>query len=339
MNNKHINLLFDYSELNNLFKKSFNIDTFFQKIVDLIARHMQGNICSIFLYDDIKDELFSKASTDKNFNKSKIISFKLDNNYIGLSLENFQPVINNMEDNHIDSKLLKNFGNYKSFIAIPIFRGKIKFGVIVIQSKTVNIFDKEDVLALQIISSQLAFLIESAKIFLTLPDKKRGKRKTQEKKIQIDKNKHIRGESASNGVVYSEGIVYENVYNIENIGDLTKNIHFTLEDFNAALINTELQLEKIQKEVENKLSDTSSLIFTAHLLILKDKFFLNEIYKRIKKGENIPKALLKIFYKYKNIFLRMSDPLIKEKIQDIEDLIIRLLTNLIKLKLKNTGID
>jgi phosphotransferase system, enzyme I, PtsP len=85
----------------------------------------------------------------------------------------------------------------------------------------------------------------------------------------------------------------------------------------------------MQKQVESKLSDVASLIFTAHLLILKDKAFVGEMFKRIEAGENPPAAVLAVAQQYLDIFSNSDNPLLNEKTQDVQDLVIRLMNNLL----------
>ncbi|MDO8301724.1 MAG: phosphoenolpyruvate--protein phosphotransferase, partial [Sedimentisphaerales bacterium] len=73
-----------------------------------------------------------------------------------------------------------------------------------------------------------------------------------------------------------------------------------------------------------------SLIFTAHLLILKDKAFVGEMYKLIEAGKNPPEAVLAIARQYIDIFSNSDNPLLREKTQDVQDLVIRIMNNLLE---------
>ena len=84
----------------------------------------------------------------------------------------------------------------------------------------------------------------------------------------------------------------------------------------------------MQKAVEDKLSDAASMIFTSHLLILKDKSFITAITASVKKGKNAPEAVIAAGQKYITLFSASSDPYIREKVHDIEDLVTRLIRNL-----------
>lgn len=80
--------------------------------------------------------------------------------------------------------------------------------------------------------------------------------------------------------------------------------------------------------MEERLSDAASLIFTAHLLILKDRAFLGAIEERMAKEENAAKALIMVAENYIKTFSRSSNLYIREKALDMEDPTVRIMGNL-----------
>ena len=78
-----------------------------------------------------------------------------------------------------------------------------------------------------------------------------------------------------------------------------------------------------------KLTDAASLIFAAHLVILKDKYFIGGIVKLIESGINPPDAVMQVAREYIENFAASDNNYMQEKIQDIEDLVVRLMNNLL----------
>jgi phosphotransferase system enzyme I (PtsP) len=62
--------------------------------------------------------------------------------------------------------------------------------------------------------------------------------------------------------------------------------------------------------------------------MLKDNGFIGGMRALIAGGENPPSAVLRIFTKYRDIFLKSPSQIIREKAQDIEDLTERIIANL-----------
>ena len=76
------------------------------------------------------------------------------------------------------------------------------------------------------------------------------------------------------------------------------------------------------------MSDVASLIFSAHLLILKDPEFSGSMEKLITKGWSPERAITNVVNDYIHLFSESRNPRLKEKVQDVKDLGHRLLRNL-----------
>ena len=91
---------------------------------------------------------------------------------------------------------------------------------------------------------------------------------------------------------------------------------------------TEKQLEELQSQMEERMSDVASLIFSAHLLILKDSDFSGTMISKIKSGILPQVAIAEVVNKYVHLFSKSDNPRLREKVQDVKDLGWRLLHNL-----------
>ncbi len=80
---------------------------------------------------------------------------------------------------------------------------------------------------------------------------------------------------------------------------------------------TEKQLEALQEQIEEKLSDVASLIFTAQILMLKDQSFLDAIVKAIGEGRNPPDAVRKVASQYATMFDALPNQYLRDKKHDV----------------------
>ena len=99
-------------------------------------------------------------------------------------------------------------------------------------------------------------------------------------------------------------------------------------DLHRALEETERQLGDLQVKLEATLLDMTALIFTAQILMLKDKGFTDSIFSLIKRGVNPPQAIVEVVRDYVSKFSRIEDAYLREKIYDVKDVGRRLLENL-----------
>ncbi len=110
-------------------------------------------------------------------------------------------------------------------------------------------------------------------------------------------------------------------------------------DFDRALAVTERQLMELQRRLEDKIHDAASMIFGAHVLMLKDEAFSGEIRLKIRDGKNPWVAILDEVRRYADLFAHSPNPSLREKVLDVEDLGHRLLHNLSSSASESIGPD
>jgi len=321
-------LICDIGELSDLFADTTSLETFLQKIVEMISDHMSSEVCSIYLYYEDADELVLKATKGLHPKSIGSVRMKLAEGLTGLSLKELRPICERNASKNPNFKYFPGIGEeeFESFLAVPIMRGAARIGVMVIQNSKKDYFQEEDIKVLRAITSQLATTIETAKLLMTMkerPPVSRDPSGTPELKC-------IRARVGSPGFAFGESVVLINdPVRIFSSGQQFSS--FTLNDFYKAVRVTEKQLEDSQKQIEERLSDVASLIFTAQILMLKDKSFIEGIVELIKREINPPVAILSVVKDYVNQFKEMTNPYLREKSQDVQDIGYRLLRNLMGL--------
>lgn len=99
--------------------------------------------------------------------------------------------------------------------------------------------------------------------------------------------------------------------------------------FEEALIETRRQLNEIQQRVGKALGGESAGIFEAHLHVVDDPSFVDEIYREVReKHKNIEKILVEVSERYAQTLLAMEDDYLRERAADIRDVTRRILRNL-----------
>lgn len=97
----------------------------------------------------------------------------------------------------------------------------------------------------------------------------------------------------------------------------------------AALIETRRQLHDIQQRVGAAMGGESAGIFEAHLHVVDDPSFVDEVYRDVReKRKNIEKVLFEVSERYAQTLLQMEDDYLRERATDIRDVTRRILRNL-----------
>jgi phosphotransferase system enzyme I (PtsP) len=328
----HIQLLCDIDELNHLFRDSVSIKALLERTVQMIAKHTHAEVCSIYLYEDQSRELSLWATVGLAQESVGKVKLKLGEGLVGKALEKGEPVCEKHAQQNPDFRYFPGIGEekYDSFLAVPIKRGVNKIGVLVVQRPEGKNFNNKDVKSLQAVTSQLANIIENAQFLMSMhePQEEGEEAGTPEEKQQPSIPNFIKAKSAAPGFAKGPSLVIDKDKTFKNLSKRKFEKQYSLEDFKEAVRLTTEQLQKLQRQVEEKLSDAASLIFAAHLMILKDENFTEKIYSLIEEGKNPPQALLQVAGEFMNSFSESPSPYMQEKSKDIEDLALRIIDNL-----------
>ena len=321
----NIDMICSVGELAELFRQGQGLKGFLSQVVQTLSRHMQTDACSIYLLDEQGEILVLQATVGLNPEMVGKLTLTAEEGLTGLTLKERRSIRVAQGSDSPRFKPVPGSGeeHYASFLAVPIIRGNRRVGVLVLQDKKISRFSKADALALKGIASQLAATLENVQLLMGLSNQER-------------KDDRIRGvKSLIRGTQVVEGVAIGQAYPMEIPG--TKNnlvaayegeYKGSLEDFHIAIDQTETQLEELQNRLEEELADVASLIFSAHLLMLRDNGFSGAMENRIINGERPCDAIEAVANNYIALFSGSDNPRLREKVQDIRDLGHRILKNL-----------
>lgn len=326
----NVDLICSVAELSTLFEKSSSLGDFLQSVVKLVADHMNTDVCSIYMLDSEQSELEMVANVGLNPASVGSVRLHVGEGLTGLAMRELRPICVGRASQHPYFKHIPGIQEeeFEAFLAVPIFRGLERIGVLVLQNRIRDHFTAVDVKALRAIAAQLAHTIESANLLLSMHRKE--ELTPEPKKRGLAGVSFLRGKASTGGIAFGKAAVMDEG-GIDEFLDssLDDKCTCTPADFQRALKTTEEQLEKLQAEMEEQLGDVAALIFSAHLLILKDAEFSGEIARHIENGSTPREAVLLVVNQFINLFAKSANPRMREKIHDIEDLGHRLLHNLL----------
>jgi phosphotransferase system enzyme I (PtsP) len=327
----HLNLLCDIGDLATLLTGSTNIENFLQRTADMVSRHLEAEVCSIYLFDDQSRELVLKATIGLNPEAVNQIRMKPGEGLVGSTLIKQQPICEGTASRNPRFKYFEESGEerFESFLSVPISRGVENIGVLVVQHEMRDYFDEVDVMALRAAASQLASAIENARLLMSMNSPKPKAADT----AVLEQLKFVRGESACSGYARAPSTVFGKSHGWLLSEASDSESAYTLKHFYRAIELTVEQLQELQSRVAERLPESASLIFTAHFMILKDERFIQEILQHIEKGVSPPEAVRIVARHYITLFSTSPYMYLREKVNDMEDLAGRILANF---QLRNT---
>jgi phosphotransferase system enzyme I (PtsP) len=324
MTRDHSKLICDIGELTALFTGTASLDGLLQNIVEMIALHMDADVCSIYLFYEESQELVLRATVGLAASSIGNVRLKSGEGLTGSAFQELRPILEGDGARNPKFRHFAGIGEerFASFVAIPILRGQTRVGAMTLQSEKMNYFTAEDVNVFRAITSQLATTIEMAKLLFSI--ERANVPPAPVKAIEL---KLVKGRVGAEGFAYGEAVVtvrpsWDDLPEPQDLPPMT------LQDLQKAVNATEAELQELQEQVEEKLFDVAALIFTAQTLMLKDRSFLGAMEEKVKQGTHPVYAVGRVVREYAGRFARMSNDYIREKQYDVMDVGLRLLEKL-----------
>ncbi|MDD5746187.1 MAG: phosphoenolpyruvate--protein phosphotransferase [Candidatus Omnitrophica bacterium] len=151
------------------------------------------------------------------------------------------------------------------------------------------------------------------------------------------KNQKLHDKNIFEGIAASPGIAIGRVllwdseeYTISKQTVPENKIPLEITRFEEALIKTRTEILEIQRKISVEMGREHAEIFNAHLLVLEDRMLIEEVINKIKKERvNVEHAFVVVLRKYLNIFSKMDDEYLRERLVDIQDVGKRIIRNLL----------
>jgi phosphotransferase system enzyme I (PtsI) len=148
--------------------------------------------------------------------------------------------------------------------------------------------------------------------------------------------KHAKGEIALKGIGVSPGIA---VRQAQLLAPQTQKavqrsispeeVPLEIARFEEALIATHDQIKLIQKQVGQILGDEHASIFDAHILVVDDRTFIEDVIRTIKNDlVNVEPVLQSVANRYADMLSKVADSYLSERAADIRDVTKRIMANL-----------
>ena len=324
MTRDHSKLICDIGELTALFTGTASLDGLLQNIVEMVALHMDADVCSIYLYYEESKELVLRATVGLAASSVGNVRLRSGEGLTGYAFQELRPILEGDAARNPHFRYFADIGEerFASFVAIPILRGQTRVGAMTLQSEKKNYFTAEDVNVFRAVTAQLATTIEMAKLLISIQ-----RPYVAPAPVKTSELKFVKGRVGAEGFAYGEAALTVRP-SWDDPPETRVLPAMTLQDLQNAVHATEMQLQELQGQVEEKLFDVAALIFTAQTLMLKDRSFIGAMEEEVKQGTHPVHAVRRVVREYAGRFARMSNDYIREKQYDVMDVGLRLMGNL-----------
>ncbi len=172
-----------------------NLRDTLDRVVGAIARSMEVEVCSLYLFDPQHERLVLRATIGLDRDSVGRVSMRVSEGLVGLAIESQSPVVVEDSMSHPRYKYFPETGEerYHTFLGVPVHEGRQKpIGVLVVQTLRRRKFSKEEIRLLRTAATQVAQILTH---FQTARDAR-----DQGKRARRISPPHDRGEPPAQGL-------------------------------------------------------------------------------------------------------------------------------------------
>jgi phosphotransferase system enzyme I (PtsP) len=332
-------------DISALILQSHDLDETLRNIVSLVARRMKADVCSIYLLDNDQQTLRLRATKGLSRRAVGKVTMQIGEGLTGMAAQERHPIAIKEPETHPRYRYFKETGEEKfhSFLGIPLFDRNSPLGVIVLQTRELREFRKEEISALSTIAFQISSIVVNARLLDSIRSKEEEARQvaaqlavarqslaTHEPPPNASGVSTLTGTVAYPGVATGPAVILQERLGFADIlHEARVDVDSELQRLEDALEKTRIQTLFLKKQVAERLSESDAAIFHTHLMILEDRSFIEKLRSEIRHGHGAPYALEKTVAGYIEAFNRMEDIYLRERAADMEDIGRRILANLV----------
>ena len=285
------------------------------KIVGLIAENMHADVCSFYvLRDDNALELFA----NKGFKPEAVhtTTLRLGEGLVGLIAKQAEPLSLDNATAHPAFAYRPETGEeaFQAFLGVPVLRAGQTLGVLVVQNRDSHAYGEDEIEAMLTTATLLAEMMSTADFDALI---KPGQ------DIDLRRPRQFIGNSFSDGVALGHVVLHDPRVVVTN---------FVAEDTEVELQRLSEALDRMRVSIDQMLSHGDMQSFSDHREILEsyrmfanDRGWVDRLKEAIDNGLTAEAAVERVQNDTRARMMRSTDPYIKDRLHDLDDLANRLL--------------
>ncbi|HTH16561.1 MAG TPA: phosphoenolpyruvate--protein phosphotransferase, partial [Magnetospirillum sp.] len=288
------------------------------KVVTLIAADMVAEVCSCYVMRAGEVlELFATEGLKKSaVHKTRL---RVGEGLVGDIAAHARPLALADAQSHPMFAYRPETGEeiFHSLMGVPIIRGGRVIGVLVVQNRTMRHYTDEEIETLETVAMVLAELVASGELV------------NREELVPVDGNAllplRIEGIKLNAGVGVGVAMLHQPRITIRRL--VAEDPEAELERLRSALASIKNALDELFSRPEMRDGEHRDVLET-YRMFTEDKGWLGKIGEAIRSGLTAEAAVQKVHDDMRARMSQISDPYLRERLHDFEDLANRLLQHL-----------
>jgi phosphotransferase system, enzyme I, PtsP len=288
------------------------------KIVVLIAANMVAEVCSVYvLRVDGTLELYATEGLKREAVHLTVL--RQDEGLVGLVASEARSINLNDAQHHPAFSFRPETGEeiYHSFLGVPILRAGNTLGVLVVQNRAHRTYSDEEEEALQTTAMVLAEMIASGQLSaLARPGAEPAARRT----LQLS------GLAISDGIGLGHVVLHEPRVVVTNY--IADDVQKEVKRLDAAVETLRADLDLLLERREVADGGEHREVLEAYRMFAHDRGWLHKMREAVMTGLTAEAAVERIQSDTRARMLRQSDPYLRDRLHDLDELANRLMRQL-----------
>lgn len=288
------------------------------RIVRDIASNMVAEVCSLYvLRADSVLELY--ATEGLNPNAVHLAQLRLGQGLVGTIAASARPLNLSNAQEHPAFAYLPETGEeiYNSFLGVPVLRAGRTLGVLVVQNKTMRHYRDDEVEALETTAMVIAEMIATGDLArLTRP----GLELDLRRPVSFTGLSFNEGVGLGHVVLHEPRIVVTNLFNEDSEEEIRR--------LQSSLGSLRLSIDDMLERREVAFEGEHREVLEAYRMFANDSGWVRRLEEAIRNGLTAEAAVEKVQSDMRARMLHMTDPYLRERMSDFDDLANRLLRQL-----------
>ncbi|MGE0211111.1 MAG: phosphoenolpyruvate--protein phosphotransferase [Parvibaculaceae bacterium] len=286
------------------------------KTVSLIAANMVAEVCSIYVMQagHVLELYATEGLKREAVHQSRL---KTGEGLVGTIAATAEML--NLDDaqSHPAFKYLPETGEeiYNSFLGVPILRGGVIIGVLVVQNRTRRQYSEEEEEALLTTAMVLAEIISSGELDEVAAQ--------VESDVAHLRSHHLKGAILADGIALGHAVLHEPRISITNF--IAESIPRERERLEQALGTLREEVDNLVQPGDGARGKEYDEVLESFRMFAYDRGFARRIREVVDTGLTAEAAVERVQNDMRARLMRQSDPYLRDRLHDLDDLVYRLL--------------
>jgi phosphotransferase system enzyme I (PtsP) len=288
------------------------------QIVRQIAQNMVAEVCSVYvLRSDGVLELYATEGLNKD--AVHLAQLKMGQGLVGTIAASARPLNLSDAQSHPAFTYLPETGEeiYHSFMGVPILRTGRSLGVLVVQNKASRNYRDDEVEALETTAMVLAEMVATGEL-----------KKITQPGLELDLSRPvtIEGKSFGEGIGLGYVVLHEPRIVVTNL--LNEDTDHELRRLAEALGSLRISIDDMLSRRDVSMEGEHRAVLEAYRMFAHDRGWVRKLEEAIRNGLTAEAAVERVQSETKARMIRLTDPYLRERMHDFDDLANRLLRQL-----------